>query len=264
MPIFGLFPNMSNNHTELRNDSSETLRVNAIKASKLFLQDIDLIHEDVKILSIYDPPAERGNYSLHGIMSEERDEKLKNALNKAKVVLVSCMDKRIVADLYKKIQKKYNIKPEEILIVSLAGGIIQTSKREDALLDIIHYIVNEATSLKSIIFTGHTSDPKKSNSAPCGGVTHFVGKPLKEAVHDNISQKRRNANKNISSFEFVATAEMVSTHSYEIISKLKNMLSLDRLRVFAWTVIPNENRENIKIVNVKLNNKGYKLDNFVV
>src|SRR5690349_15733453 len=74
-----------------RGDHNELLR-KAIDSSKAFKLDHTLVHGNYSYLSVYDRPAPLGTYSI-GFIDEHTDpDRLKAATEKAKVLLIMCMD----------------------------------------------------------------------------------------------------------------------------------------------------------------------------
>ena len=138
---------------------------------KLFENDQQLVHGEVNIADSLTPPAAWGTYSIRLPNDSLPAEKL----TQIKVVLWSCMDRRIVRPLFENLLKD-GYKEQEILIVSMGGGPLQAGEdRTHALKTAFMELQTKLPNLQRVIAVAHTGI--------CGGLKHFCGGiPITEVV----------------------------------------------------------------------------------
>lgn len=144
----------------------------------LFKNDKNLVHGEVNIADSLTVPALWGTYSIRLPDDQLTQEKLASI----KVILWSCMDRRVVRPLYDQlVQQGY--KPEEILAVSMGGGPIQSGNdRIDALRNALTQLVQKVPQVEKIWAVAHTG--------VCGGLKHFCGgQPITEVAKPEYVQQ---------------------------------------------------------------------------
>ncbi len=145
---------------------------------KLFENDQHLVHGDISIADSLTSPAAYGTYSIRLPYPEKlADEKLAAT----KIILWSCMDRRVVGPLYDSLLKQY--KPEEILVISIGGGPIQVGEKAVERIKILRemfiWLSSRMPSLQKIWAVAHTGG--------CGGVKYFCGgHPITEVAKPEI------------------------------------------------------------------------------
>ncbi|RJR15287.1 hypothetical protein C4579_02635 [Candidatus Microgenomates bacterium] len=128
----------------------------------LFQNDKNLVHGEVSIENSLVPPAEFGTYSIR-LPQDLDQEKLKVV----KVILWSCMDRRIVRPLYNQLLQQ-GYQDEEILTISMGGGPVQVGDdRVNALKSAFNELTNTLPVLEKVWAVAHTG--------VCGGIKHFCG-----------------------------------------------------------------------------------------
>jgi hypothetical protein len=198
------------------------LRKRALAAIDVFANDHTLVHGDFMYQSAHVPPADYGIYSISLITPETPIE----AIKKAKVVFVECMDKRVALPAYEQLVAEaatQGITQQEILVLSPGGGTLQESpRRERALRNQLTYIAALAPELHTIVVSGHTSDLTKETSGGCGAVKHFCnGEPLVRALHDKTIRKLRRTGKTTDQEQEEAATDMVlSRHAADVLGDL--------------------------------------------
>ncbi|MGH7245870.1 MAG: hypothetical protein ACREGI_02980 [Candidatus Levyibacteriota bacterium] len=222
-----------------------------LDAGRTFLGDPGLVHGIVRVQSLHMPPAAAGEYSLQIISDGNPTEQQAqmNAIARAKMLVVGCMDKRQAEALYLKAQT-LRYAPEDIVMLTVGGGIIQTehSDRERALGTMIDYVVDNASGLETIVLSAHTSDPEHDGSSPCGGVTFLNnGKPIATTLthreEDRLVDAYQLPDRSLQQLELAATAEAASRHAADILAKHRDRLGLGSL---VWVVVPNDETHGIR------------------
>ena len=140
-----------------------------------FTQDAGLVHGGKSIEDSFVPPAEVGVYSIRlpkELISEEQRAN-------TKAVLVSCMDKRVVRNLYQQLLNQ-GYKENEIMTISMGGGAVHTRERMKLMRLLLGYVlgpegVNEKV-VEKIVVSGH--------DGVCGAAKFYGGgeRPLHEVV----------------------------------------------------------------------------------
>lgn len=132
----------------------------------LFENDQHLVHGEVSIADSLTAPAGWGTYSIR-LPNDQLD---KSKLAKIKVILWSCMDRRVIKVLYDKVLQN-GYKPQEILTISMGGGPIQEGdERKNAVKSAFAELENSLPNLQKIRAVAHTQG--------CGGLKHFCGGKL--------------------------------------------------------------------------------------
>lgn len=133
---------------------------------QLFKNDQHLVHGDISIENSLTPPAGWGTYSIR----LPDDSLTQQTLAKIKILLWSCMDRRVVRLLYNQLITQ-GYAPETIMVVSMGGGPIQYGdERVEAVTTAFAELTTKLTSLEKIWAVAHT--------AGCGGLKHFCGGKL--------------------------------------------------------------------------------------
>lgn len=245
----------------------------AILAGRTFLGDPTLVHGEIKIQSSHMPPAARGEYSLQ-IIREDTDVK---RIQQAKVLVVGCMDKRQAESLYQSAldgrmatgsdRKKYT--PDDIVMITVGGGIIQTGEREADLQKMIDFVIDQAPGLEHVVVSAHTSDPESEESSPCGGVKFLNGgKPLPEILTDEtIRQLREKYQTEIMNSmsprilngpELLATGEAARRHAADTLAAHRDHPTL---QAHVWIAVPNDETHGIRtLYKTVLDETGTRLD----
>ena len=138
---------------------------------KLFENDQQLVHGEVTIADSLMPPAAWGTYSIR----LPNDSLPQDKLVQIKVILWSCMDRRIVRPLFDNLIKD-GYAENEILTVSMGGGPLQVGEdRIQAIKTAFMELQTKLPNVQKIVAVAHTGI--------CGGLKHFCGGiPITEAV----------------------------------------------------------------------------------
>lgn len=221
----------------------------AILAGRTFLGDPSLVHpHSVTIQSSHMPPAERGEYSLQVIREDTNLEHIR----RAKVLVVGCMDKRQAAELYNRVLdgrmamedggQRTRFTPDDVVMIAVGGGIVQTGERQQALQTMTDFVINEAPGLEHLVVSAHTSDPRKQESSPCGGITFLnEGKPITKTLSpETIVDLYNKYNVPLDIFngpELLATGEVAKRHAADILARHADH---PRLKQHVWVVVPDD------------------------
>lgn len=138
---------------------------------KLFENDQQLVHGEVGIADSLTPPAAWGTYSIRLPSDALPAEKLAQI----KVLLWSCMDRRVVRPLYDNLVKQ-EYAETEIFTVSMGGGPLQMGEeRVNAIKTAFSELQTKLPNLQKIVAVAHTGI--------CGGLKYFCGDiPITEAA----------------------------------------------------------------------------------
>ena len=145
------------------------------RAESLFTGDAGLVHGEKDIQDSKVAPREVGIYSIRlpkePITAEQRA--------KTRVVLLSCMDKRVVRNLYEQLLAQ-GYKAEEIMTIAMGGGAVHTPERRQMLRQLMDYVLGpeglDPKVVEKIMISGHDN--------VCGAAKFYGGeeKPLHEVV----------------------------------------------------------------------------------
>jgi len=241
----------------------------AILAGRAFLGDPNLVHGEVKIQSSHMPPATRGEYSLQVIREDTDVERIR----KAKVLVVGCMDKRQAEELYGRVLdgrmsmedggQRIKYTPDEIAMITVGGGIVQTGEREEAMQTMIDFVIDQAPNLQHVVVSAHTSDPRSDESKPCGGITFLNGgKPIAETlsaeVRNDLTSRHAIPHDIFNGPELLATGEVAQRHAADILAADTDHPSM---RTHVWVVVPNDETHGIRqIFKTKPNPNSRRLE----
>lgn len=149
--------------------------------TSLFKNDQNLVHGEISIADSLTAPSEWGIYSIrlpYNLPAEK--------LASVKIILWSCMDRRVVRPLFNQLLQ-LGYKEGEILIISMGGGPIQAGDdRIGASKELFSELEGSLPRLEKIWAVAHTKT--------CGGIKHFCGgKPITEVAKkeflDQAAQK---------------------------------------------------------------------------
>lgn len=148
-----------------------------------FAHDLEIVGEQnrLKPRSPFEKPLDNfdshGHHNYHLTHWEGSEKQLKAHLSKIKVVVVGCMDWRFAKALYEDVINR-GFKEEEIMFISVAGGMVQYGEgREKGLETILDYVLDNSPQVNTIIATGHADR--------CGAVASWTDTPAGE-IHEKI------------------------------------------------------------------------------
>jgi hypothetical protein len=145
---------------DMREKSKETAEM--AKPWQIFAKDLYIVGEGERLFAYSPfeaPPSapwdKHGHHNYHLTVWNGTDDEYRERLSPIKMVAVGCMDWRFNRALYDEALKK-GYKPEEIMIVTVAGGVAQEPKdRQEALKIILGDIYKNALNLEEVGASGH-------------------------------------------------------------------------------------------------------------
>lgn len=241
----------------------------AILAGRTFLGDPGLVHGEVRIQSSHMPPATRGEYSLQ-VIREDTDVA---RITKAKVLVVGCMDKRQAEELYERALdgrmaledggQRTRFAPDEVVMITVGGGIVQKGEREEALKTMIDFVIDQAPGLEHVVVSAHTSDPRSDESKPCGGITFLNGgipidQTLSSEVQTDLNSRHSIPHDMFNGPELLATGEVAQRHAADILAAHTDH---PKMKTHVWVVVPNDETHGIRqIFKTKPNRTSRRLE----
>ncbi len=241
-----------------------TLREAALSASEAFHADAGLVHGQISF-GLSNEPVARSGYSINLLRIPDGQGGFRDideqAIKGVKLVLVACMDQRQIADLVDKVKAQYqDIKDDEILVISMGGGIVQTDsekgQRESALNAMLSYVVDTSEQPVTIVATAHTSDLTNPDSNPCGGITHMAGGRISEKVTDRaiktrIAETHQLLDHSTQSYELGETAEVAVASTYAMLSSLKTQFPNKATTAEVLVVVPNDQTKTVRRIHTQ-------------
>ncbi len=252
----------------MRQPSSEplrqTLREAALSAAEIFHGDANLVHGPISF-KLSNEAVPTSGYSINLLRVPDGQNGFRDideeALKAVKLVLVACMDQRQIADLVDKVKKQHSdFKDEEILVISMGGGIVQTDsekgQRDTALRAMLSYIVDVAEQPIHIVATAHTSDITSPTSGPCGGITYMADGKIAERVTNpqtraRIAEEYLLRDESTQSYELAETAEVAVASTYAIISDLQTQYADKAPTAEVLVVVPNDQTKTVRQVHTQ-------------
>lgn len=155
--------------------------------NKTFSGDYSIVgHPETALRNFFEAPnaendhGRQYNLTVFGNLSEAE---FKQKLAQVKIVAVFCMDRDVVLPAYKQLLKEY--RDDEIMLVTVAGGIVQASaERQTALSALFIYLNAQKDKSAKILATGHNQ--------VCGYVKFVLGQSLPEKLGGTAGDDKEN------------------------------------------------------------------------
>jgi len=168
-----------------------------------FDNDAQLVHGEVDIADSLTPPPP---YGVYGIRWPYRSFKTIDKLIPIRLLLWSCMDRRVIRPVYERALSQ-GYAASEILLIAMGGGPVQTGdERVRPLRAVFGQLSNYLPNLEKIWAVAHTQT--------CGGIKYMCGgRPLTEALKPEL--KTQAADKGIEP-ELYAT-QLILTSNFRLL-----------------------------------------------
>lgn len=244
---------------DAREQGSSELLAKAIAAAAVFEHDWQWIPHEVNRGGVQDPSI-IGEYSYRAIAPEvlkDPDQRtgLLERLAKGKVLIWQCMDRRTAFGVEEELvrgEAGQTYSEDEVVRVNIAGGAVQRDDgkeglRETAMMDIFRFLAAAMPGVEEVVVSAHTSDIKKAESGPCGGITKCCeGNVIVSAASDVMaSQVASSRISELSSNPEVQLTAVALAHALNGVSEI-----FPGRTVRAMLAIPNEQTGGVELKGV--------------
>jgi hypothetical protein len=140
-------------------------------ALAVFRDDYAIVgHGGDPTVSPFDAPRPYGEYTLTQLPREMREAEFEFQAGSANKIVITCMDRRVA----RKIWEKETADGSRVLLLAVAGGVVQTAKRHEAMESVARYLARFG-HLEQVVAADHEH--------VCGAVKTFLAQV--GLVHDS-------------------------------------------------------------------------------